>query len=423
MALRTPAVTLLEPVRPALRHRTRCNAAAGGADAGAKELRAAVAAAYAARRGSDSLLALRRSPDTQRLLAAARGAAACDALSLSGLADALWAAGALASGGGGLDGDLDTLSAAFARAALASSPHPAAAADAAWALAVARHSAPATFASLAACARRGDFACAAPRAASTLLWATAVLAPPAERHGDALAAAMMPPGASLRSWRAPHLALTLWALAANDVASSPAFAAAWAALPTAPGEMPPLALTQLAQAALSVPDGLAPLPAALAEAASSAWAARVDGGTRRAVAPPSALQAAVGRGIGLLGHRGSAVGEALAPGGYRVDWAVPPAAPGGPATLLEVDGAAHFARNAPPLAVLAARTAEPPHPLGATRLKRAHLLRGPHPLAVVTHWEWEEATLADCTTDFLRRVVADAEAQFASRADTIGTRL
>lgn len=417
MALLARGATLLaRPVRPAPRRRARCPAAAGGADAGAKELRAAVAAAYAARRGSDSLLALRRSADTQRLLAAARGAAACDALSLSGLADALWAAGALASGGGGLDGDLDAMSAAFARAALAKPPPPAAAADAAWALAVARHSAPAAFAALAACARRGDFASAAPRAASTLLWATAVLAPPAERHGNAMADALLPQGASLRAWRAPHLALALWALAADDSASSPAFAAAWAALPAAPGELPPLALTQLAQAALSVPDGLPPLPAAAAAAAASAWAARVDGGTRRAVAPPSALQAAVGRGIGALGRRGAAVGEALAAGGYRVDWAVPPAAPGGPATLLEVDGAAHFARNAPPLAALAARAAQPPQPLGATRLKRLHLRRGPHPLAVVTHWEWEEARLADSTTDFLRRVVADAEAEFAARA-------
>ena len=64
------------------------------------------------------------------------------------------------------------------------------------------------------------------------------------------------------------------------------------------------------------------------------------------------------------------------PHGYRVDFLV--ALPVGP-VLIEYDGQAHFPRNAAP----------PCAPLGATRLKRRHLVQGGGTLVSVPFWEWE----------------------------------
>jgi hypothetical protein len=424
---------------------TPSSAAAAGVESAAA-LRRAAAAAWE-RRGAAAqlaLLSLRRDAACAAALAEAVRAANADTLPLRALGDALWAAGALSAHSGACGVELDALASALSRAvdgttaggAPPATLPPRVATDAAWALGIAKHAHAGAFSSLASVARAGGFAAVAPRDAASLLWASALLCAPEEGVTADIAAATLLRGAGGRdddddddsgaassaaapalakAWAPRHLVLAAWSLAAADAEASPPFAAAWRALCAAADDaddaraLPPLALTQLSQAALSAAQRprLPRLPRARGAAAAAAWAARRDAVSGRAAAPTSALQADVGRALASLGRPG--VPEALAHGGYRVDWDVPPRVKGGARVLLEVDGPAHFARNA-----LVTHDAPPPPPLGGTRLKRRQLSWGGVPLASLPHWAWEAARkdgdTARCVDELLRHAEEQPQA-------------
>jgi hypothetical protein len=436
---------------------TTPHSSAASAAESAAALRRAVSGAWEQRGAAAqlALLSLRRDASAAAALAGAVRAAQADALPLRALGDALWAAGALSAHSGACGAELDALSSALVRAvertaAAAGAPAPAAlpprvAADAAWALGVAKHAHAPAFACLACVARAGGFASAAPRDAAVLLWASALLCAPEERVTADIAAAALLRGAPTQrrdgdddddddvssaaavalaqAWAPRHLVLAAWSLAAADAEASPTFAAAWRAL-CAGGDgaaadderaLPPLSLTQLSQAALSAAQRprLPRLPRARGAAAAAAWAARRDAFSGRAAAPTSALQADVGRALHALGR--AAVPEALAHGGYRVDWDVPPRVKCGTRVLLEVDGPAHFPRNA--LVVMTPGDgddgddahAPTPTPLGGTRLKRRQLSWGAQPVASLPYWAWEGARAAGDTARCVDALLRQAE--------------
>lgn len=394
----------------------RC-ARADAADGDAQALRARVASA---RRGGapGALLAVRRDAGMQRSLALLLEAARADELTPRGSTDALWAAGALSSESGALGKELDVFAAAVTRTAAARALPPHCAADAAWALAQARHSAPQLFLELAGCAREGWQGAASARTHSTLIWASAVLCEPAGgppgapvtealvKGCPALCSAGAGAAQGLAGWSSAQLALTLWSLACAEGFAWPAFDCAWRELCGRDGgecaqQLPQLALCQLAQAALDAAHArahaLPPLPDALGDAAQRAWRSRCDARSRRgASTPSSAAQADVGRVLRSLGRTLHA--EAMGPGGYTLDWAIQVVGQVEP-TLLEYDGSSHFARNAP----------RPAPPLGATRLKRRHLRDRGACLVVVPHWEWEALTGATQRQRYLRDLLATVE--------------
>lgn len=373
------------------RRRACWRAAAGSGDAeAAAALRRAAAAASQTRAGGGAAAALldlrrRAGPEVTRLAAVAQS------LRPRPLADALSAAGLLSAHSGAFSAELAALAAALAAAPALS---PQCCADAAGALAAARHEAPLLFQRLAAGVQRGELAQATPRQLATMLQGAGKLCGDGCSTSVALAAAAQPSLEDRRQKWTPRLLVeAAWAMAAADLADSGAFAAAWARLGAVaePGAMGPLALTQLHQVALSAPAALPPLPPSLAAAAAAAWAAR-----RRP--PPagytaSGLEAAVGRSLALLGATHLQAEALSLYGAYRCDWAMGPV---GARTLIEVDGPSHFARNATSTAVA----------LGATRLKRRHVRRLER-LAVVPYSEWQAA--GGAATEFLRRLLEGAE--------------
>ena len=362
--------------------------------ADARALRARVSQAKTSGRlAKSALLGVRQDAAFRQALSSLILAATAGRLPVRSCADTLWAVGALHADTGAMTEQMEALATALCACvdkdlrggfdvAVGSL------ADAAFALASGRHVHRGMFDRLLSVAalRTSPLGSAGADTVCTLLYASAVLCDPAQGVTAAVAQVIAAAGPRLSTWKPRQLALALWSLAVADLETSEAFARCWDELchraenVAAKLLLSPLALTQLAQASFSAPSGLPPLPERLHSAMHSAWVSRVDVETQKA-SRPSARQRQMEAALRSLGMRLTA--EAVVPPfGYRVDFSTLTAS--GTAVLVEYDGHAHFPRNlAPPCA-----------PLGATRLKRKHLLSSGHRLLSVPYYDWETDDLA-----------------------------